>query len=231
MSLPLEDIRHNFFHALDHFPSDLVRTLWLLQSIDIQLNECYNNNNNNNSTIINTNGDIDNNERSEYIDYLQSQLKKQSILLSKLVKDQKNVLNREKIQLNKQLHTRKRYQCFIKKLNDQKSIISNTTTNTKTSNNNNKRRKKSDMINITVENTGNQDLEPKYCICNDVSYGNMIACDNKDCPKQWFHYKCVGISIPPRGKWYCSVECEIYDNKKYNNNNKRSRALKKRNKN
>ncbi|CAK1555789.1 unnamed protein product [Leptosia nina] len=45
--------------------------------------------------------------------------------------------------------------------------------------------------------------EPRYCICNQVSYGDMVACDNHDCPYEWFHYPCVGITAPPKGKWYC----------------------------
>jgi len=45
--------------------------------------------------------------------------------------------------------------------------------------------------------------EPRYCICNQVSYGDMVGCDNDDCPYEWFHYPCVGITAPPKGKWYC----------------------------
>ncbi|XP_056632425.1 inhibitor of growth protein 3-like isoform X1 [Diorhabda sublineata] len=45
--------------------------------------------------------------------------------------------------------------------------------------------------------------EPRYCLCNQVSYGDMVACDNQDCPSEWFHYPCVGITAPPKGKWYC----------------------------
>eukprot|EP00877_Chromochloris_zofingiensis_P003319 jgi/Chrzof1/12989/Cz07g15140.t1 len=45
--------------------------------------------------------------------------------------------------------------------------------------------------------------EPRYCICNGVSYGEMIACDNPDCLIEWFHYSCVGITEQPKGKWYC----------------------------
>lgn len=45
--------------------------------------------------------------------------------------------------------------------------------------------------------------EPRYCICNQVSYGDMVACDNDACPFEWFHYPCVGITQPPKGKWYC----------------------------
>ncbi len=47
--------------------------------------------------------------------------------------------------------------------------------------------------------------EPRYCICGDVSWGTMIACDNDDCDKEWFHLTCVGLDeLPPRRtKWYC----------------------------
>ena len=47
--------------------------------------------------------------------------------------------------------------------------------------------------------------EQRWCICNDFSYGNMIACDNLDCPIEWFHYPCVGIpaSGTTKRKWYC----------------------------
>lgn len=45
--------------------------------------------------------------------------------------------------------------------------------------------------------------EPTYCICNQVSYGEMIACDNPGCKIEWFHYGCVGLREPPKGNWYC----------------------------
>merc|ERR1719438_337263 len=33
--------------------------------------------------------------------------------------------------------------------------------------------------------------EPTYCLCNQVSYGEMIGCDNNDCPIEWFHFGCM----------------------------------------
>lgn len=45
--------------------------------------------------------------------------------------------------------------------------------------------------------------EPTYCYCNRVSYGEMVACDGDMCPKEWFHFKCVGLHEKPKGKWYC----------------------------
>ncbi|XP_026387842.1 PHD finger protein ING1-like isoform X3 [Papaver somniferum] len=46
--------------------------------------------------------------------------------------------------------------------------------------------------------------EPTYCFCNQVSFGEMVACDNPDCKIEWFHFGCVGLREHPRGKWYCS---------------------------
>lgn len=64
---------------------------------------------------------------------------------------------------------------------------------------------------MVVEQTSEGDWtydpnEPRYCICNQVSYGDMVACDNQVCPFEWFHYPCVGITSSPKGKWYCP-EC------------------------
>lgn len=45
--------------------------------------------------------------------------------------------------------------------------------------------------------------EPKYCICNQVSFGRMVACDNPQCPIEWFHFACVKLEEEPKGKWFC----------------------------
>ena len=47
--------------------------------------------------------------------------------------------------------------------------------------------------------------EPTYCLCSQVSYGEMIGCDNSDCTIEWFHFLCVGLSTKPKGKWYCPL--------------------------
>ncbi|KIJ34639.1 hypothetical protein M422DRAFT_34988 [Sphaerobolus stellatus SS14] len=49
--------------------------------------------------------------------------------------------------------------------------------------------------------------EARYCYCNQVSYGEMIACDRSGCLREWFHLPCVGLKAVPKGKWYCK-ECE-----------------------
>lgn len=47
--------------------------------------------------------------------------------------------------------------------------------------------------------------EPTYCTCNRVSFGEMIGCDNPDCLIEWFHFECVGLTAPVKGKWYCDA--------------------------
>lgn len=48
-----------------------------------------------------------------------------------------------------------------------------------------------------------------YCKCKSHIQGSdMIACDNRDCKIEWFHYECVGITTPPEGEWYCE-ECRL----------------------
>lgn len=45
--------------------------------------------------------------------------------------------------------------------------------------------------------------EPLYCLCSQISYGEMIGCDNDVCPIEWFHFNCVNLNNKPKGKWYC----------------------------
>ena len=49
-----------------------------------------------------------------------------------------------------------------------------------------------------------------YCYCGmpEEPDNPMIACDAPDCPIEWFHFSCVGISEEPESdeEWYCD-EC------------------------
>jgi chromatin modification-related protein YNG2 len=60
-----------------------------------------------------------------------------------------------------------------------------------------------------AESNGHGGDEDKnlYCFCQNVSFGEMVGCDNDDCKYEWFHYECVGLKEPPKGKWYCS-DCQ-----------------------
>jgi inhibitor of growth protein 3 len=50
---------------------------------------------------------------------------------------------------------------------------------------------------------GEEDDTQVYCICQRVSFGDMVACDNDDCPHQWFHWGCVDLKAEPKGEWLC----------------------------
>lgn len=45
--------------------------------------------------------------------------------------------------------------------------------------------------------------EPTYCLCDQISFGEMILCDNDLCPIEWFHFSCVALTTKPKGKWFC----------------------------
>ncbi|KNZ76357.1 Chromatin modification-related protein png1 [Termitomyces sp. J132] len=45
----------------------------------------------------------------------------------------------------------------------------------------------------------------RYCFCNGISYGEMIACDDSQCEREWFHLACIGLVVPPEGRWFCDA--------------------------
>ncbi|KTW26792.1 hypothetical protein T552_02793 [Pneumocystis carinii B80] len=68
----------------------------------------------------------------------------------------------------------------------------------------------SDPDSISNDNDDSQ----VYCFCQQISYGEMIACDDSECVFEWFHYGCVGLKAPPNGKWFCSDTCKTRSLKK-----------------
>lgn len=47
---------------------------------------------------------------------------------------------------------------------------------------------------------GEEEADDKaWCYCKQGSAGNMVACDSKNCPYEWFHYECVGITQVRKG--------------------------------
>lgn len=58
-----------------------------------------------------------------------------------------------------------------------------------------------DMEGTDADDDGTDDT--KYCYCQRVSYGDMVACDNADCKNQWFHWECAGLVAEPVGDWLC----------------------------
>ncbi|KAL8420073.1 hypothetical protein RB594_003014 [Gaeumannomyces avenae] len=61
---------------------------------------------------------------------------------------------------------------------------------------------------VEVDDEGNaiDPEEERYCLCNRVSFGTMIQCENvENCKHEWFHLECVDMDILPARttKWYC----------------------------
>lgn len=44
--------------------------------------------------------------------------------------------------------------------------------------------------------------EETYCLCGQISYGEMILCENDLCPIEWFHFSCVSLQSKPKGRWW-----------------------------
>lgn len=47
-------------------------------------------------------------------------------------------------------------------------------------------------------------MEPTYCYCKRISFGEMIACEHPECPIEWFHFECVRLTPENRPKGECS---------------------------
>ena len=51
--------------------------------------------------------------------------------------------------------------------------------------------------------------------CSGVEHGQMVSCDDDDCPYQWFHLDCLKLKAFPKSKtWYCP-ECQKRRRGKY----------------
>lgn len=52
--------------------------------------------------------------------------------------------------------------------------------------------------------------EPVFCYCRSISFGEMVACDDKSCPIEWFHLGCVNLEVAPKENepWYCR-DCSL----------------------
>ncbi len=53
------------------------------------------------------------------------------------------------------------------------------------------------ILKSSITTEGTDDI---YCICRGPECGKMIACDNPDCPIEWFHFSYINLHRKPRGK-------------------------------
>lgn len=198
------DTRHSFLSTVDHLPCELIRSLWLLQSLnrqnvdpsDYQMKTLIKNNKY--AQIRYMRGLIDEqlqflNNRKEFLSELKD-IKKitDKNLLKQISLHNSSIDNIDDIQQNK-------------KLTIKISLKKNKSKNIQTA------------IDKKAEYAKNDNT--RYCFCNDVSYGDMIACDNDLCKREWFHYGCIPNFNPKafkNMKWFCSDTCR----RQYLNNQK-----------
>jgi len=59
------------------------------------------------------------------------------------------------------------------------------------------------------DGNGRDDLEDeqRYCYCNGPSFGEMVACNDEECDREWFHLPCLGMISHPERQWFC-LKCE-----------------------
>jgi len=70
-------------------------------------------------------------------------------------------------------------------------------------------RKRHKRENEKKQSNDSNDKEETYCFCKQVSYGQMVCCDNSKCDIMWFHFSCVGLQHKPKGKWFCTDACKV----------------------
>ncbi|KAI0067993.1 hypothetical protein BV25DRAFT_1793232 [Artomyces pyxidatus] len=56
-----------------------------------------------------------------------------------------------------------------------------------------------------AEGEGEADDGRTYCWCNMGSFGEMVACDDTECEREWFHLSCIGMNVIPDGAYYCDA--------------------------
>lgn len=89
---------------------------------------------------------------------------------------------------------------------------------------------------------GDNDDGRTYCYCDSVSYGEMIACDDENCEREWvsrlfdircslflilmsqFHLSCIGLTVCPEGSWFCDTCKNKRNNKRGGRGGKRRAA-------
>jgi hypothetical protein len=88
----------------------------------------------------------------------------------------------------------------LKRKSSNNKNINNTTLNKKSKAQPPKKRK---IVSESESSDSDSELKVNYCICEEISYGDMVCCDNDLCPNEWFHFGCVSLRKKPKGKWYC----------------------------
>ncbi|SCU85470.1 LAME_0D01464g1_1 [Lachancea meyersii CBS 8951] len=172
------DVRYTFLDALDHLPSDLIRSLWTIQGLELR--------------------------QDEIRTFVDQQAVKEAQHLQRLIQQRQEQLDFQIQEMQEMAEVQARY------LAHEESVE----LKTKSAKTHTRIPQPPEPLKIKINLKPSHSDEPVYCHCRNVSYGQMIACDNRRCPTEWFHYACVGLTHAPKGKWYCSERCHRQATKK-----------------
>lgn len=196
------DVRYSFLNTLDHLPCDMIRTLWTIQSIDMQLQALKSND--------------DHKEHVERQRFLSQESLHEAESLEQLLQQHIVDLKFQIGELRDIREVKQRYNEHVRKLPPPETVVPLPPPPKKNKTRGKTKKPLKVRINFSKQETRREQGQELFCFCRDISYGPMVACDNPSCPIEWFHYACVGLLKAPRNnaKWYCSTKCRNTASKK-----------------
>lgn len=225
----LSSINNAFISTVDHLPTDIVRSLWVVQSCNIEINKYEAEL----KEISHLDAD-DFAQRKETLERLYAEAKLEAQALHNQLVTHKITLHDELEQLQLLSQNRNTSKIHPDKLKHQleqhykehplASFEAPPKAPVKLVLKVLKKVDKKEKLQPYVPPAQEIEDPTPYCFCKQPSYGDMIGCDNEvSCPNgDWFHYKCVGImnrvqALPyTTGKkpWFCSDYCRQQASKK-----------------
>lgn len=210
----------NLTLALDHFPCDVVRSMWLVQSINLRIDEHVKSldgllkDHTAGSKVKQIRGQIE--WLSQEAIKESSQLKMMTFRHSQFLQDEKNTLLRLQ-QIRHNNNSEQAFEIFKEQFLSTVDLGEETKKdrriNKKIKIDKKKKHKVPPKIVLKVPAPRLEQSPPKpqvkeppeevFCYCKTPAGGKMIACDNPKCKIEWFHYKCLNMVKEPTGKWFC----------------------------
>lgn len=247
--MPEFDVRSSFVSVVDHLPSDIIRKLWLIQTLNTQYDLVKRKLDSLLKEI--KHHDIPRElylQKVSQINMAAKQLTHMRLESAEEAKSISSTIKITKLNLENQYNQLQQDQkTYLQELTTNGKTAAKHTerTNKRTSTSNGSRPKITLKLNLDKKNEKQRTMKKKkespstiikitkpkrgrphkkkttkpliqaleennpddelYCLCRNVSFGEMIACDNPKCKYEWFHYSCVGLTRAPRGRWNCPL--------------------------
>lgn len=225
----LSSINNAFISTVDHLPTDIIRSLWLIQSCNIEINKLEDELKGKDKISASEFSDLKLKLERLYAEAtLEAQALYNQLVTHKItLKDELEQLqllsknrNTSIVQPDKLKHQLEEHYkqhplaSFEKQPKAPIKLVLKVLKKKPTT----KPQKKEKLVPYVPPPPIEEPIDTTlYCFCKQPSSGDMIGCDNEtSCPNgDWFHYKCVGImnrvqALPyTTGKkpWYCSEHC------------------------